>query len=79
MTGRDAATRLADLEDRLVDQAGPTFNSYAQMLEGRRRLVWALQWLKLAKAAVEDDTDLRFALSHVRQAIKFTEKRRDDG
>jgi len=41
MTERDAATRLADLEDRFLDQAGPKMA--VAMRENRRRTSFPLR------------------------------------
>lgn len=71
---RDAAVKLAELEDRLVDRAGPNFGQFRQITEARRRLVFAGQWLRLARQDDKRNGKLKEASVHIRKALHLAEE-----
>lgn len=73
MEGRDAAERLAALEDRLVADVCPRFGRFRQITEARRRMVWAGQIVRLARQDT-DDAKLKTASAHLRKAIRLVEE-----
>jgi hypothetical protein len=64
-----AADRLADLEERLLT-AGSGMERHHQVVAARRRIVWAGQWLTLARiASADSDALLAEAAAHLRKAL----------
>lgn len=69
MSLQSAADRMAVLDEKLL-AAGSGLEHHHQMVNARRRIVWAGQWITLARINnAESDALLAEATAHLRKAL----------
>lgn len=56
--------RIATLEDRAVDEIGPTMPEGSRIMECDRRVVLAIAWLTLSRQVVDPADSIRLAKAH---------------
>ena len=61
---------LADIEEHALDAMAPGLRPPEQILEARRRLLWAARWLLIARVSADCDTKDAIATTarHIRTA-----------